>query len=343
MKRNKLLSGLLITLLFLLFSGVTEPKAIAAPQNNITIVGEEKAIGNGKVRTWLQVDQETKKPVSIGVSLSESALSGLPADSDLPQKDSLKLQLMDGSPDHTFEYELGFPSEVTETAFTHMGFNWNPVGHGPEDVFDLPHFDVHFYMASPEYRHDIEFDVKKIGDAFEVETSNLEPPREFLPENFRLAPNTAEPRMGSHYADVTSPQLQPGNFDNVFLFGVHNGSILFWEPMLTLDYLKSQPNFSQKLSLPEAYPVSGYYPTAYSVVYDQKRKEIDISLDGLTFRVASYPNDVYAVDHCMDSRIARYIAKYQEIPEATDITQCLNLLGKEGLISGLKFLDAHES
>lgn len=343
MKRNRLLISLLTTLLFLLLLGVISPGAIAAPQNYITIVGEEKEIGNGRVRTWLQVDRETKKPVSIGVSLTESALSGLPADSDEPQKDSLKLQLMDGSPDHTFEYELRFPQEVTETAFTHMGFNWNPFGHGPEDVFDKPHFDVHFYMASPEYRHNIEFDVKKSGDSFKVETSNLEPPREFLPENFSLAPNTAEPRMGSHYADVTSPQLQPGNFDNIFLLGVHNGSILFWEPMLTLDYLKSQPNFSQKLSLPEAYPVSGYYPTAYSVVYDKKHKEIDISLDELTFRVASYPNDVYAVNHCMDSRIARYIAKYQEIPEAKSVTKCLSLLGKEGLMSGLQFLEAHES
>jgi hypothetical protein len=45
----------------------------------------------------------------------------------------------------------------------------------------------------------------------------------------------------------------------------------------------------------------------------------------------------------MDSRIARYIAKYQEIPEAKSVTKCLSLLGKEGLMSGLQFLEAHES
>ena len=27
--------------------------------------------------------------------------------------------------------------------------------------------------------------------------------------------------------------------------------------------LESKPNFTAKLKLPEAYPVSGYYPTAY--------------------------------------------------------------------------------
>ncbi len=343
MTRNKLLISLLTTLFFLLLLGGIIPEAIAAPIQTSTIVGEEKSIGNGSVRTWVKVEQKRNKPVSLGVSLTESALTGLPADVDEPQKDSVKLQLMDGSPHHTFEYELMFPKEVAETAFSHMGFNWNAFGHGPEKVFDRPHFDVHFYMAAPEYRHHIDFDVKKDGDSLKVKTSNIEPPREFLPINYQLAPNTAEPRMGSHYADVTSSQLTPGEFENIFLFGVHNGSILFWEPMLTLDYLKSKPNFSQKLSLPAAYPVSGYYPTAYSVVYNQKRKEIDISLDKLTFRVASYPNNVYAVDPCMDSRIARYIAKYQEVPEAASVTKCLTLLGKDGLMRGLEFLNASKS
>ena len=34
--------------------------------------------------------------------------------------------------------------------------------------------------------------------------------------------------MGSHYADMTSPELKPGNFGNIFLIGAHGGNILFW-------------------------------------------------------------------------------------------------------------------
>jgi hypothetical protein len=125
---------------------------------------------------------------------------------------------------------------------------------------------------------------------------------------------------------VTSPQLKPGNFSNIFLIGVHGGNILFWEPMITKAYLETQPQFTAKLKLPEAYPVSGYYPTAYSVVYDQRRKEYDISLDGLTFRLASYPKNVYGVDACMDSRVAQMIAKYRRIPDDPPIQRCVSLL-----------------
>ena len=260
-----------------------------------TIVGEQKPIGNGMVRTWVKVESKTREPRSLGVTLTEKGLAGLPAEADQPQQNSQKFKLMDGGEDHTFEYELKFPAEAAETAFNHMGFNWNPNGHGPKGIFTKGHFDVHFYMATTDYRHAIQVDLQD-ADPIHVKTSNLEPPMEFLPTDYKLAPNTAEPRMGSHYADVTSDQLKPGNFSNIFLIGVHGGSILFWEPMLTKAYFKSKPNFSAKLKLPEQYPVSGYYPTAYSVVYDKDHQEYNIALDGLTFRLASYPNNVYGVD-----------------------------------------------
>ena len=81
--------------------------------------------------------------------------------------------------------------------------------------------------------------------------------------------------------------------------------------MITKAYFESKPRFSGKLKLPEAYPVSGYYPTSYSVVYDNARREYDIALDGLTFRLSSYPKNVYGVDPCVDSRVAQIIAKYK--------------------------------
>jgi Domain of unknown function (DUF5602) len=297
-----------------------------APEETVeTIVGEQLAIGKGSVRTWLKVNKESREPERIGVTLTEAALSGLPADSDAAQEHSMKLRLMDGGPNHTFEYELKFPPEAAITAFRHMGFNWNPEGHGPKGIFTRPHFDVHFYMANAKYRHHIEVDIQD-ADPHNLKVSNLEPPLEFLPPDYQLAPNTAEPRMGSHYADVTSSQLKPGNFSNIFLIGAHGGNILFWEPMITKAYLETKPNFTAKLKLPAAYPVSGYYPTAYSIVYDEQRKEFDISLDGLTFRLASYPKNVYGVDACMDSRVAQMIQMYGRIPDDPRIQNCLDIL-----------------
>lgn len=323
MKRTRQLIDCVATVLIV---SLTLPLCpIAQAQTLDTITGEQKRIGNGTVRTWVKVDAKTREPRVIGVSLTESGLSGLPAEADSAQAGSAKLKLMDGGPDHTFEYELKFPAEAAETAFRHMGFNWNPQGHGPKGVFTRAHFDVHFYMSTPEYRHHIVVDLQD-ADPIHVKTSNLEPPAQFLPPDYQLAPNTAEPRMGSHYADVTSPQLKPGNFTNIFLIGAHGGNILFWEPMLTRDYLASKPKFTGKLKLPEAYPVSGYYPTAYSVIYDEKRKEIDVSLDDLTFRLASYPKNVYGVDACMDSRVAQMIAKYKRVPDIPAIKNCIALL-----------------
>jgi len=296
-----------------------------------TIVGEQRAIGNGTVRTWLKVDAKTQEPRSLGVTLTEQGLTGLPEDSDPAQQGSTKLRLMDGGPNNTFEYELEFPPEAAETAFNHMGFNWNPAGHGPKGIFTVPHFDVHFYMATSEYRHAIMVDLQD-ADPTHLKISNLEPPSQFLPPDYQLAPNTAEPRMGSHYADVTSPELKPGNFGNIFLIGAHGGSILFWEPMITKAYFESKPKFSGKLKLPEAYPVSGYYPTSYSVLYDSERREHDIALDGLTFRLSSYPKNVYGVDPCVDSRVAQIISKYKKVPDNPALQKCISLM--RDVISG---------
>lgn len=323
MKKTRQLIYLIATILVLFLA--LQLSLSAQKETLDTIAGEQKTIGKGTVRTWLKVDAKTREPRVLGVTLSESGLSGLPAETDAAQAGSVKLKLMDGGADHTFEYELKFPPEAAETAFNHMGFNWNPLGHGPKGVFTVGHFDVHFYMATTQYRHEIHVDLKDADPKY-VKVSNLEPPAQFLPPDYQLAPNTAEPRMGSHYADVTSDQLKPGNFKNIFLIGAHGGNILFWEPMLTKAYLESKPNFTGKLKLPEAYPVSGYYPTAYSVIYNPDRKEIDVSLDGLTFRLASYPKNVYGVDACMDSRVAQMISKYKRVPDIPAIKNCINLL-----------------
>jgi hypothetical protein len=67
-------------------------------------------------------------------------------------------------------------------------------------------------------------------------------------------------------------------------------------------------------------------------VYDPQRKEYDISLDGLTFRLASYPKNVYGVDPCIDSRVAQMIAKYRKVPDDPAIRKCLTLL--RGVVGG---------
>ena len=98
--------------------------------------------------------------------------------------------------------------------------------------------------------------------------------------------------------------------------------------MLTRDYLLRKPNFHENIQQPKAFPVSGYYPLSYSVKHNKKTGNIDISLDELTLRASSYPNNVYGVDPCIDSRMADIIFKYRDAkPEGLNIPdKCKSLL-----------------
>ena len=72
--------------------------------------------------------------------------------------------------------------------------------------------------------------------------------------------------------------------------------------------------------------MSGYYPTSYSVVYNTDRSEHDIALDGLTFRLSSYPKNVYGVDPCVDSRVAQIVSRYKKIPDNPALQKCVSLM-----------------
>src|SRR5689334_20140094 len=110
MKTLKWLIGIVAAFLILLLGLQARQSAqTAAAQSTTTVVGEQKTIGKGTVRTWVKVDAKTREPRNIGVTITEQGLTGLPAEADAAQAGSAKLKLMDGGPDHTFEYELKFP------------------------------------------------------------------------------------------------------------------------------------------------------------------------------------------------------------------------------------------
>ena len=118
------------------------------------IKGSAKKVGHGLVWTWVKVQDPSGIPNSIGITLTCEAMQGLPADHDSSQAISLNLKLIDGSPHHNFEYELVIPAVADRTAYSHIGFNWNPEGHGLlPGVFCRLHFDMHFKMATPAHRH----------------------------------------------------------------------------------------------------------------------------------------------------------------------------------------------
>ncbi|WP_348253500.1 DUF5602 domain-containing protein [Funiculus sociatus] len=251
-------------------------------ESNSIFYGEARPLGNGLVRTWVRLN-DNENPTDIGVSFTDSALFGLPGESDDVGEYPLKLPLLDGIDHSTFEYELLFPKEAEATPFTHLALNWNPSGHAPEGVTTVPHFDFHFNLFTPEERHTITADNLEdfLTKAYKA------PPVEFLPPGYIAPPMAAEPRMGVHYIDPTSPEFQRP-FDRVFIYGSYDGKMAFWEPMVANSFLLTKPNTTDLIKLPSAYPKSGYYPTAYSVNY--ANGEYSVSLNGLKYRSVPEPS-----------------------------------------------------
>lgn len=251
------------------------------------VYGAAQPLGNGNVRTWLKLSDQGI-PTDIGVTFTEAALSGLPNNDDDVGEYPLKLKLLDGIGNSTFEYELLFPEAAASTPFTHMALNWNPLGHAPSGVTTSPHFDFHFNLFTPEERDAITADnlADFIAKAYNPPQSKLIAP------GYITVPNAAEPRMGVHYFNPTSPEFQRP-FDRVFIYGSYDGKMAFWEPMITSAFLEKQPNTTDPIIQPRAYPKNGYYPTAYSVNYTNG--EYSISLNGLTFRSVPEPNLIFGM------------------------------------------------
>jgi hypothetical protein len=59
------------------------------------------------------------------------------------------------------------------------------------------------------------------------------------------------------------------------------------EPMLTREWLLTHPTLQENIKEPTAYQHDGYYPTTYSVHFDEAAQEYWITLGGLRMRHTS--------------------------------------------------------
>jgi hypothetical protein len=228
-----------------------------------TVVGETKPFGKGQVRSWMNVDKDGK-PTAIGVTFSEEALRTLPEEPPPGAEGT--------------EVSLALPAQAAKTAFKHIGLNWNPRGHEPEKIYDIAHFDFHFYMITEEERGRI----TAKGD--DLLRTKREPAAEFIPEGYIHAPNSEFARMGSHWVNPLSRELQGQAFTTTFIYGSYDGSLIFAEPMITKSFLETKTNVTEAIKLPAKYARNAYYPTRYSVRYDPVAREYTVALEGLTLR-----------------------------------------------------------
>jgi hypothetical protein len=85
------------------------------------------------------------------------------------------------------------------------------------------------------------------------------PAADYIPANHISGPGV--PKMGKHFIDVTSPELSGAPFTQTFIYGSYDSKVVFWEPMITLNYLKTTTLFERSLPQPAKYQATGFYPT----------------------------------------------------------------------------------
>jgi len=235
------------------------------------IFGPSQPLGNGTAKTYVTLNQ-AGEPTEVGLRLTPTAMDGLPQDT--------------GPGDMVM---LAFPDQAAKTAFNHVMLNWNPQGHVPVELFGKPHFDFHFDMVDMAAMQAVNPDDPKFAEKAE----HLPEPK-YVPQDYVVPPGPpvvaqVVPGMGVHLVDASDPTLVPGKYDfkQIVISGAWDGRYTFIEPMITREWLLTQPTIQENLKQPQAYQKTAYYPTTYSVHVDPQTKDYVISLGGLTMRQAA--------------------------------------------------------
>jgi hypothetical protein len=280
--------------LALLLTACNDPaKPVATTPGSQRLYGPSTNVGNGTVRTYIELDgRNNGAPLEIGVAMSEGALDGLPA--------GMPMGGGDGQPSMNMSmYLLDLPAQ-NPTSYKFVQFDWNPQGHEPAGVYDLPHFDFHFYTVPLSVRNSI----VPTDAAYATKAASF-PDAAFRAPFYvdaatagGVAPALATvPQMGLHWLDARSPELQKltGHpeaykpFTTTFIYGSWDGQFIFDEPMITRAYILSKREATTQagrdevipVPVPQRYAPAGYYPRAYRITYDAQAKEYRIALTQL--------------------------------------------------------------
>lgn len=221
-----------------------------------TTLGETVNYQGSTLSTYITTDEDGH-PQEIGFTIPEAAFTSF---------DALTADV---------DWSLDFPTGDNETPFVHMWAGYNPHGHEPLGIYDKPHFDFHFYMTSEASR-------LAISPADTLAGAKLLPEGE-MPANYI---NTGlVPTMGSHWIDVTSPELNGQPFTETFIFGSFDGKMTFYEPMITKSFIETKHNFEKAIPAASAYAFPGkYYPTKFGFKHDHEADAYHFYVSGFAKR-----------------------------------------------------------
>ncbi|HSE94539.1 MAG TPA: hypothetical protein VLD61_01525 [Methylomirabilota bacterium] len=259
-------------------------------------LGSQVEIGSGTVATYAELNGRGE-PTAIGVVFSPTALDGLPTSGSDAHHcfDRNKDGTIDPGTEclHAYEFVIPLPDVVTRRAdvpFKWVLLNWNPAGHIPPGIYDVPHFDVHFYLEPIAKVFAIQ--AGPCGPEF-VRCDQFQMARRPVPSNY-IHPDFKDveavvPAMGNHLIDVTSPEFHGQPFTRSWIFGVYDGKITFYEEMVTRAVLLSKPSTCFPIKSPPAVERRGLYPTRSCLRHDARTGEYTISMEAFVLREAQAP------------------------------------------------------
>jgi hypothetical protein len=238
----------LLLLLPLLGLPAGPAQAQAAAQGLRIVEGPPAPLGNGSARAWVALTA-SGAPGSIGVSMTDDALSGLPAD-----EQNVALQL---------------PEAARQAGYDHVWLNWNPHGHEPPGIYSVPHFDVHFYRISTAERERID----PSDPDYEAKLAKA-PPAGMMPPGYVQTPGGV-PRMGAHWVQADAPEFTGHHFEKTLVLGSDDGQFIFVEPMITRAFLLSRAEVTLPVPTPERSPV--WWPQSYEISFHNGVHQVALS------------------------------------------------------------------
>lgn len=267
--------------------------------------GDSGARGNGTLTTYAQYADDGS-PLALGVTFPASTLTGLPTAMtdgnhcfDVNGDGLINNGPMDTSVDPPIPMEcmgghesiLYLPDSAIADAdipFEWMLINYNTMGHPPPGIYDSPHFDFHFYILDQATRDSIGAGTcELLIDCAQIPIATAPIPPQYQPVDYTSV-GAAEVAMGDHLVDLTSNEfVNPGSFDHTWIYGAWDGSVAFYEPMITVAYFQTQPDLCVPLKLPAEWETAGYYPLEYCMRYRPNRDDYTVSMESFVYRPAT--------------------------------------------------------
>jgi hypothetical protein len=265
--------------------------AVPSASAGETIYGDRVSLGDGHVQTYIQYNEDGS-PSAIGIEFTESMLTNLPHGSgahscwDKNKDDHIDIDGGECIPGH--ERVLFMPKHAKNIPFSWVLLEWNSGGHPPPGIYDVPHFDFHFYIMDYLKRNRIRMGpcAPEMIDCDDLKKALVPLPSQFLPKDYvSFGEDVAVPRMGMHLLDPNSPELleppKKKDFTHNLIFGTYDGHITFVEPMVALAFLQSKPDICSPINQPAEYEHRGYYPTKYCIRFNSKSSQYTVALEDL--------------------------------------------------------------